>query len=59
MKTVSCNATSIALQDGRVLLSPTYCHSTDCKAYPCSKVRKWAKRHGLLDTAKVGGKAKA
>ena len=55
MKTSTCNADMITLTDNRVLLSPQYCHSDDCKIFPCSHVKKWAKRHNVLDVVKKRG----
>jgi len=59
MKTATCNADMIKLQDNRVLLSPRYCLSTDCQAFPCSHIKKWAKFHGVLDVVKGISKAGA
>jgi len=53
MKTATCGADMITLQDGRVLLSIQYCQGDDCKVYPCDRVRQWAKRHGVLDQVKT------
>jgi hypothetical protein len=58
MKTATCGADMITLQDGRTLLSVQYCHGDDCKEYPCTQVRKWAKRHRVLDVVKASGKTK-
>jgi len=53
MKTATCGADMITLQDGRVLLAPQFCHSTECKVFPCTKCKEWAKRHGVLDAVKA------
>jgi hypothetical protein len=52
MKTATCGADMITLQDGRVLLAPQYCHGNECKVFPCTKCKAWAKRHGVLDQVK-------
>lgn len=53
MKVATCGADMVTLQDGRVLLSPQYCHGNDCKVFPCTKCKVWAKWHGVLDVVKA------
>ncbi len=53
MKTATCKAGFITLQDGSTLLSPQYCKGSDCRTYPCPRVKKWAKRHDVLDAVKA------